>query len=737
MRHLEWEAEPVSKTGSVMSEGVLNQLGRPNIDMLAVLLREAVQNSWDARVSNENSVIFGMAGWTLSSDQRLFLQEELFAECPSADKLPLADELSPQQRSLFGETPFHVLAVYDRGTVGLGGPTRADILASQGEQRNFVNFLRNVGQPPDRQLSGGTYGYGKAAFYLASKAQTICVHTRCYYEDKLQTRFMAAALGRDYIENHKPYTGRHWWGYFDDEIVQPITDADADTAANILGLPTFADQECGTTILILQPRWGNAREPLQAVNFLVEQMLYYFWPKMLPNENGIPPIVFEAFWEDEQIIVPNPEEFAPLKGFVQAMKNIKGRDDDKSPFRRTKKDISSDRPNKRLGTLTLQQFPRIDTNYFDTGAENGEPFADLTHHTALMRQPELVVRYLPGINMLNDKVGYAGVFITDEDVDSIFASAEPPTHDDWIAKSLHDKNHQTYINVALRRIREAMDEFVKPSSVRTSEFAELTPLGAFANRLGESLLPAQEGSSAALFKPPIKPQPRSPMSNQSSASLPFTPAQPSDLTPSSPPTAAPASLFDFDSEERDTPEENPMSAIPPFVLPPPLSRPYVPSPNFSEEPDSVIQSTPPTVDSGYVPPIPDRTEIFQPPPPSRPPQIIGKPKLRVLRDEYLLFEGIQTLRISFEVIHAVGSAGTLITIDASAVLDGDQLEADPPEGGAMPEILQWFDPDGMPYPGKQNFFISSDQLGVCAVIVSLLDDAAVDVDFSVEAKAFE
>ena len=55
-----------------------------------------------------------------------------------------------------------------------------------------------------------------------------------------------------------------------------------------------------------------------------------------------------------------------------------------------------------------------------------------------MRRVELVVKYLEGPELPAPQVEWAGVFINDEDIDSAFADAEPPTHDDWQAHMVED-----------------------------------------------------------------------------------------------------------------------------------------------------------------------------------------------------------------------------------------------------------------------------------------------------------
>ena len=49
MISMERYSEPYNATGGLAAIGVLNQLGRPDAEPLEVLVREAVQNCWDAK----------------------------------------------------------------------------------------------------------------------------------------------------------------------------------------------------------------------------------------------------------------------------------------------------------------------------------------------------------------------------------------------------------------------------------------------------------------------------------------------------------------------------------------------------------------------------------------------------------------------------------------------------------------------------------------------------------------
>ncbi len=720
MQHLFLHSERVSPTGNVTSEGIINQLGRPKLGLLETLVREAVQNSWDAKdASSDKPVIFGMAGWTLNTKQQEVLQKRIFKRCPSGNYLPLMNYLQSGKK-------LTALAVYDRGTVGLGGPTRADVSNGGVGSRDFVDFLRNVGQPPNKQLAGGTYGFGKAAFYRASSTRTVLVHTRCQYNGRLESRFIAAALGVPFTENGVRYTGRHWWGIENRDlgIAEPIIGEFADKLADFLDMPTFEDGERGTTILVLQPSLSEedkgdqlrlidteqGRSPKQALNQMAEYLLWYFWPKMLAYDNSRPAMQFEVSWEGEQIHLPNPAKYPPLHGFVEAMQQLKkNKSDNDSPLRHQILDIASQRPKQHLGKLSLQQFFTGDEYKFDTGRE--PLFNNLAHHTALMRTPELVVKYLPGDPLQNKQFGYAGVFITDEEVDSVFADSEPPTHDDWVSKSLEERWHRTFVNVAIRDIKKGMDSFAKPGGVK-SNGSPLIPLGAFSNKLGSTLLPGEIGSAATAKVFPTQPSSskiiRDKDNDTSSSESPYKPFEPGQAEDSMD-TSQPGWDFGGSGEPKyDTVE--PAADLPP-------------APTFIDEsPDHVPQNN---MQSD------NETTNDQP----KRPSIIGRSRVKMLDDgDFVMVDGIPALQIQFSVSHAKNADGTLIHTKLRAVIDGSSTETEPPIGGSTSKVLRWIDPDSQIYAGSEELYISSDIEGSWFVVVSMPDDMVLNIDLTAEAK---
>jgi hypothetical protein len=678
-------SEPYSPTGNVTSEGVLNQLGRPKLDIFTVLVREAVQNSWDARASADGSIRFGISVWTIDQKQREGLRL-FFQDVPPGLQL---DQVLDEDQDVL------LLSIYDRGTVGLGGPTRADQRVGGDEAYDFVDFLRNVGQPPDKKLSGGTYGYGKAAFYRASRAHTILVHTRCMWQGVMQSRFIGAALGEPYVSNERRFTGRHWWGRKNDEIAEPLLDTRADRAADFLHLPLYRDGERGTTITIVQPVFGESVE--QTVYAMRDALLWYFWPKMLPNGSGMPDIDFEMTWQHQPLEIPSPEQFPPLNLFAKAMANLKTAGTGDSMFGRVI-EIDSLRPKQHLGTLAMEKGLAKERSYADV---EGAPIAvgERCHHIALMRQPELVVRYLPCEGLPTDSAEYAGVFVTAEDVDRVFADAEPPTHDDWVSNFLEDKRQRTFINVALSRIAESASAFVRPSVSQGQSGDAAIPLGAFANKMGQ-LLVGRDVRDAERPKPIQRQRQPEPID------IPVIPAPPL-ISPSTsvPSQFEPASRQSFDSIQSDD------SALQPSGT------------------DTLRQASPPAAQY-----MPSTFDIASPDEPLSPHRPRGSMQVKLHPDSefILLDDGTPGIGFRLEVVLLGDSARVRIHASARAVLDDGSFEDDPPQGASVPHVLFWQSPTGELLQAAPFIEVDENSAGRWWVVINVIDDAELGLEIQSE-----
>src|SRR4051812_36341141 len=89
-----WWSQPFAPEGSAAAEGIVKQLGRPTLDPLAVLVREAAQNSADAQREDTDLVEFRIDVRTLGTTADAW--RELLLPAPEAQSgLPLDAALSP------------------------------------------------------------------------------------------------------------------------------------------------------------------------------------------------------------------------------------------------------------------------------------------------------------------------------------------------------------------------------------------------------------------------------------------------------------------------------------------------------------------------------------------------------------------------------------------------------------------------------------------------------------------
>lgn len=486
---MECYSEPYNATGGLAAIGVLNQLGRPDTEPLEVLVREAVQNCWDAKRPDSARIRVTIGRSTLDQAGVSFLRSHVLVNPPLG--LALDDEM---------REGMHTLYFADFGTHGLAGPTRAD---RPGAPRDFVDFVRNIGQPPDKDFGGGSFGYGKAAFYIASAARTVIIDSLCRTDDgRLERRLLGCALGTTFDVEGVPFTGRHWWGRMENGVPEPVTGRNAEEIAAALGLPprNSAD-DLGTTVLIIAPsitiETGDGTDA--TMDFIAEAIAWNFWPRMIDTAGGAQSTMkFSISDNGKKVRIPTPRTHPQLRGFVEAMDRLRQEPDASLTDEfMIDSEVRSLRPARKLGRLVIKKDPVAPADLPDRPVPLGARRTRASvHHIALMRAPELVVTYMEGPIPLAARMGYAGVFKSALDMDEAFKAAEPPTHDDWVARSVVDRHARSFVNIGLERIQaQCRLAAGYNASVRHLSDADAIPLGEFADALA-ALMPGQEGPGA-------------------------------------------------------------------------------------------------------------------------------------------------------------------------------------------------------------------------------------------------
>ncbi len=474
---MQLHSEPYGSTGNI-GENFRRLLGAPTLDPLQTVIRESVQNIADAaKLGKGPEMLIRIR--TLEAAQRDILEHHVLAE------LPAEPTSNRQIRETLDEDPLVVLEVCDFGTVGLGGPTRSDRIPVGTKLTDFIDFLRNIGTPRDTGHGGGTYGFGKVALYRASSCSTLIVDTLPHDAGPDDRRLIGCHVGRSFEipedDMLRRFTGRHWWGVRDPEdgVADPMTGVSADALANALGFPDRRHRGSGTSIMMVGFQTEDKDLSVSAGR-IIESLLWNFWPRMMADLPASRRFRCTVMLEDEVIPVPEPESLAPFDLFCKAMRAA--RHSEGNDVRH----IESLRPIKSLGTLAVEKGLKSPRRHL---VPTDSLVPDQLHHIALMRPVELVVKYLEGNPLPDERLEWAGVFLaSDEDeVERAFADSEPPAHDDWIPDNLPKGNEKSYVNIALRRLREAASEMGLQPAPAAKDGDDGPPLARLAGRLGSVL----------------------------------------------------------------------------------------------------------------------------------------------------------------------------------------------------------------------------------------------------------
>lgn len=467
--------------GDVDGVGAKRLLGTPNIEASWVLVRETAQNSWDARGTSP-SIDFILNLRRLDEPLVEILRKRVFT----------GDAPGTGLAELLRHDEIWALEVSDRRTVGLGGPIRNDLAVEPGIDRNFIDLVFNIGAPRDTHLGGGTYGFGKTIMYTLSSVGTVLIWSRCEGASGQEDRLIGSATGEAFNKDGCRYTGRHWWGNVitTENRVEPAVGSLARELGDAIFAEHFYHDITGTSILILDPQLGGG-SPEEDVDLLVNAVTWNLWPKLIANQGGRSQMNVSILLNGEPASLPDIQKHPVLSGYEQCLLGVRAAESKAAPESFTPRylvecqEVWCLQPRTLLGHLALTRYP--------ASPQVESP----AHSVALMRQAELVVKYLDRRELDVEGFQWAGVFKPVIEVDDSFALAEPPAHDDWVPQAVADKKRRREVNVALREIRKIADEYLVHRTVSTGQDPEMTPSAVNVADMLADLLGGQEGSAPA------------------------------------------------------------------------------------------------------------------------------------------------------------------------------------------------------------------------------------------------
>lgn len=481
-------SERVPPTGGAHGDAVRRALGKPDLPFWHVVLREALQNSWDARAQRA-------IGFSVNMREATEGQRRLLGSLLSGGDAPGLEALS---HAVHGHGPLNLLVIGDRGTRGLAGPVRSDVVAEPEEPTDFTSFVFNVGRDPSRAAGGGTYGFGKAVFYLASRVNTVVIYSQTATVGGVEPRLIAAAVSDRAVVDGVPYTGRHWWGLADSDqpsVVLPLTGAEARVVAEALGMADdLAPEDTGTTLAVLdpgEPAAANREDLLEnPLELLADEFeaafLKWFWPHLV-GRDGEPDIRFSVSCKGVSRPPLRVDTDPEIAIYAQAYREANAWLVDPNrpePFLMTVRSLPLDPRWQRTGAVAIRRA--VQPQGIETRLDN---------KIALMRSPRMVVSYL---DVMADPNGAytAGVFIANEDMDSRFAAQEPVTHEAWTPEPRTGARYKRVVARTLDDIKEvAKPQFaIAVQQVPTKKLAGIAHLS---RQLGVALA-GIEGPGAEL-----------------------------------------------------------------------------------------------------------------------------------------------------------------------------------------------------------------------------------------------
>jgi hypothetical protein len=502
-----------------------------DMDDLTIMLRESVQNSWDAR-DDSKMINYSLTGLILSDEELANLRNCIGYE-PYGKAV--VDSIDKKGRTAFQIT--------DTETSGLTGDISYD--NNHSNLSRFLKFVFEVGNTQQGSGAGGSFGYGKASLYKLSTVGTVAIYSIIRKGIDFEERFIVKSINR--FENFVDASnGVYWWGEKvhtpEDSScarsILPVTGPEAGNIARSLGMRTPPDGTTGTALFVYAPyleinsdyveqethgfpseSYSDYDKILDALIMLQRTSVHYFWAKYQVNNKGIN-FEFATREEDKSIktLEPiNPGKVSPYNKLLNCLSVTKQQADHVSADT-NRKIIRTNRPKEDLGILSWFEIAEgeINRNYITY-------FKSFKSQIALMRNIEFVVKYMDvDIHVPTSKRGPKKIILgvyrtlqkklvyTSSDnqkkipLEDVYRASENQTHGEWSHENVKDLGGYctTYVKQTPLKIIEALKE-VYPDFTTDLIDAQISPDADNMTFLGQFISGVQGGGipGGSLGKP--------------------------------------------------------------------------------------------------------------------------------------------------------------------------------------------------------------------------------------------
>ncbi|MFF3024565.1 hypothetical protein ACFVRR_18240 [Gottfriedia sp. NPDC057948] len=383
-------------------------------------VREDIQNSLDAVKDRTKPVMVEFSHFTLDITNFPGKNEliNVFKNCKDTwkGKNKKSEEFIEQSLNILQRNKIDFLRISDFNTTGLVGAESAEIGSP------WSSLVKESGSSNKGDSSGGSFGIGKAASFLASDLRTI--YYSSFADDGYESHIGVSNIMSFRKQNNEITLGK---GYY--------TNKNESTAINgLINLdPKFIRKETGTDIYVsaFYPKSDWKKEMLHSVvkNFfitIIEKKLVVKINDMFINHENIGELILQL--EDN-------EENRVLKNYYLLLHSKNVRRFSYSAF-------------EYKGNIT---FKEGEAELFLMDGENLNRRVLMTRETGMFIYEQ---------KNLSGSISFTGLLrITGKSMNKVFKEMENPAHNEWVANRFHNPSLAKKILQDLRKfIRETIKD---------------------------------------------------------------------------------------------------------------------------------------------------------------------------------------------------------------------------------------------------------------------------------------